>query len=44
VELQNGNAFVRVKSPSGVHAQPVRLRTQDGQITDGLKEGDVVVY
>jgi len=44
VELQDSNAFVRVKSP---HAQPVRLGTRDGlnvEITDGLKEGDVVVY
>jgi HlyD family secretion protein len=47
VELQNGNALVRVKTSSGVHAQPVRLGAQDGlnvEITDGVKEGDVVVY
>jgi HlyD family secretion protein len=47
VELQDSNAFVRVKSPSGVHAQPVRLGAQDGlnvEVVEGLKEGDVVVY
>lgn len=47
VESSDGVASVRVKTASGLHRQVVRLGAQDGlnvEITDGLREGDVVVY
>jgi HlyD family secretion protein len=47
VESRQGVASVRVKTASGLHQQVVRQGAQDGmnvEITDGLNEGDVVVY
>ena len=47
VESREGVASVRVKTASGLRQQVVRPGAQDGmnvEITDGLKEGDVVVY
>jgi len=47
VVVGDGAPSVRVKTATGVRPQTVRLGAQDGmnvEITDGLKEGDVVVY
>jgi len=47
VQISDGTARVRVKSAGGFRYQPVRLGAQDGiniEITEGLKEGDVVAY
>ncbi len=47
VELTDGVAAVRVRTPIGVRARPVRLGAQDGlnvEIVEGLGEGDLVVY
>lgn len=47
VESREGVASVRVKTASGLRQQVVHLGAQDGlnvEITDGLNEGDVVVY
>jgi hypothetical protein len=47
VELADGVPLVRVRTAAGTTSQQVSLGAQDGfnvEITDGLKEGDVVVY
>lgn len=47
VEQTDGAAQVRVKTAAGPRPQPVRMGAHDGlhvEITEGLKEGDVVVY
>jgi len=47
VESSEGVASVRVRAASGLRRQAVRLGAQDGlnvEITEGLNEGDVVVY
>jgi len=47
VESSDGVVSVRVRAASGLRRQAVRLGAQDGlnvEITDGLNEGDVVVY
>lgn len=47
VELRDGVAQVRVKTATGTSPIPVRVGIQDGlniEITDGLKEGDLVAY
>ena len=47
VEFSDGTATVQVQTPAGPRPRPVRLGAQDGvniEVTEGLKEGDVVVY
>jgi len=47
VQMSDGTASVHVKSTGGFRYQPVRIGAQDGiniEITEGLKEGDVVAY
>ncbi len=47
VEFGDGVASVRVRTAAGPRPQAVRLGVQDGvniEVTEGLKEGDVVVY
>jgi len=47
VEFSDGTATVHVKTPAGHSPRPVRLGAQDGlniEVTEGLKDGDVVVY
>lgn len=47
VEFSDGTATVQVQTPAGPRPRPVRLGAQDGvniEVTEGLKEGDAVVY
>jgi HlyD family secretion protein len=47
VEFSDGAALVHARTVEGVRALPVRLGAQDGlnaEITEGVKEGDFVVY
>jgi len=47
VEMSDGVAVVRLRTPSGIRVQQIQLGAQDGfnvEVTAGVHEGDIVVY